>query len=331
MPLGTYGGSVFDSLATTSEAIDVRWLKGDPKLPDLGEYRRLLDSVFFLYPSVEAANAGEGFGGTGFLVAVPLKSRPDVYVKYAVTNYHVAVEHGNSVIRINRKDGGFDTFESGPEEWEFIPGGPDVAAIPFNLPPNEYQVRFLTPDLLPKEEDKIGAGEDLFMIGRFIDYQGSETNQPALRFGNISIMTANIRVASTNYLGPSIVADMHNRTGFSGSPVFAYRTTGGQFLKAGDNMAEWELPAGHMMRLIGILWGQFPEAWEIKGKPARPDSQAAQVTDGAYVAGLSGMCCIAPGEAILEVLNLPDLVAKRNELEARHKTESKDLPEPQVK
>lgn len=59
---------------------------------------------FNLYRSVEEAEGGQEYGGAGFLVSVPWETRPIAIHMYAVTNYHVAIADGASVIRLNTKD-----------------------------------------------------------------------------------------------------------------------------------------------------------------------------------------------------------------------------------
>jgi hypothetical protein len=66
------------------------------------------------------------------------------------------------------------------------------------------------------------------------------------------------------------------------------------------------------LKLLGIHWGQFPEEWELK-HPDKIDKQERShlITDGAYVAGLSGMTCVIPAWQILEVLDVPKLRDRR--------------------
>jgi hypothetical protein len=71
----------------------------------------------------------------------------------------------------------------------------------------------------------IGPGEDVFMVGRFMDHDGGAINQPAVRFGNISTMPANIKQPN-GVIRPCYCIDLHSRAGFSGSPVYAFRTFG---------------------------------------------------------------------------------------------------------
>ena len=61
------------------------------------------------------------------------------------------------------------------------------------------------------------------MVGRFVDHDGGPTNLPAARFGNISIGPSKIRSELGKYVD-TICLDTNSRTGFSGSPVYVYRT-----------------------------------------------------------------------------------------------------------
>ena len=284
-------------------------------MPKLGQYQPVLDIVFFLYRSVEDARRGKNSGGTGFLVAVPTPWSDRVHV-YGVTNWHVAVDQGASVVRFNTKDGHTDIFEFGPEDWQFIPNYHDIAIIPLSMK-GHHKVKYLDNQFLASEdyvrEQEIGPGDDVFMVGRFIDFDGAQTNRPSLRFGHISMADAPI-TQPNGYKGESLVVDMHSRTGFSGSPVFVYRTVGSHFLegKKGSIL----VGGGHMMSLLGIHWGQFPELWELKEK-FREDisAEGSMVVDGAYVEGLSGMTCVCPSHAIRKVLDMPKEQERRQATE----------------
>ena len=161
-------------------------------------------------------------------------------------------------------------------------------------------------------QHKIGPGDDVFMVGRFIDAGGIEVNQPAVRFGNISLMP--VPVPHENGANvPSYALDMHSRTGFSGSPVFVYRKPG-QDLGSGDlNMSD------QFLFLLGIHWGQFPERWEIVSDPKKAAENAGEISlaaDANYIKGMSGMTCVAPSEAIVELLQHPKLRAHQERVEA---------------
>jgi hypothetical protein len=262
-------------------------------MPQLGKYKFLLDTVLFLYPSRESAEKGEDFGGSGFLVGVPSNRWPDHYHHvYAVTNWHVA-HKGSPVVRVNLVRGKTDIFELESSDWHFIPRKHDIAVAPINLQSNIHKVGALGPQWFLSEQEKtrldVGAGDDVFMVGRFIDHGGIETNEPSLRFGHISISSAMIE-ETTGYVGENYVIDLHSRSGYSGSPVFVYRTHGSIFPDEKSLVF-----GGHTMKLLGIHWGQFPEEWELKDK-----SLAKQ-----HIKGMSGMTCVCPASAIQEVLELP--------------------------
>src|SRR5688572_12408847 len=60
-------------------------------MPQLGDYRWIVNNVGFLYRTPEQAARGQAAGGTGFFVAVPSKKAPDrFHHHYLVTNIHVA-------------------------------------------------------------------------------------------------------------------------------------------------------------------------------------------------------------------------------------------------
>jgi len=102
----------------------------------------------------------------------------------------------------------------------------------------------------------------------------------------------------TEFVGRSIVLDMHSRSGFSGSPVFVYRTPGSGFAEAGQHFT------GSMVYILGIHWGQFPEIWELlEGtKTSEMASRKDLVTKSEYIEGLSGMTCVVPSQAISDLL-----------------------------
>jgi len=304
-------------------------------MPFLGQYQPLLKSVFFLYPSKKDAENGKQFGGTGFVVGIPSERWGFAHTfYYGVTNYHVAVrpESGkpSPVIRFNGPSGIADIKELDEVDWEFKPGGHDVAVVPLELDRKVCDAESIGPSSIFTrggiDKAKISAGDDIFMIGRFLDYDGKETNQPAMRFGNISILSADIRMDHP-LTGHSIVLDMHSRAGFSGSPVFVYRTAGSVFKPAGVPIDAWM--HGHMLELLGIHWGQFPDRHEISAKKTKgkqPSRLASEITEGFYVKGLSGMTCAAPVSAIWEVLDMPKLKRLREKKDDDLADEMQDRP-----
>jgi hypothetical protein len=300
-------------------------------MPDISASLGLLDATVFLYPSVEDAERGKRFGGSGVIVGIPAQPFPASSFIYVVTNWHVACQSGNSVIRISTPDGKTHIIDKDPSEWAFFPGRQDLAATRLydlsNLKPSSVDTSlFITDD----EKSDAHAGDDVFMVGRFIDYDGHETNRPALRFGTISMMDAPVR-QPTGFQGRSIIVDMHSRTGFSGSPVYVHRPGGITVItmdtfdnpnlpKLGGpkrSHRKWGIGNDVQVRLLGILWGQFPELWEIRHQRDENLANAALITDGSYVNGFSGMSCVIPATQILELLSHPTLREDRSSWEQK--------------
>jgi hypothetical protein len=286
-------------------------------MPKIGS--GVIDGVFYLFATLKDAESGKNPAGSGFIVRAGWS---DVY--YGVTNWHVAVRDGYSVIRLNKQNGGTDPVELGPENWEFEPGGPDIAITPLNLDPRVHKISSISTFQLADKNavvrKAIDLGDDVFMVGLFIDHGGSTTNVPSVRFGNISMMPNKDALVKqpTGFMGESFIIDVHSRTGFSGSPVYVYRTTGSDLtqrvikfreVSRNDSRKRTDLqPDSPLFSLLGIHWGQFPEKWELKEKNELSESAKKNlIIEGAYVEGMSGMTCVIPAWEIMRLLDMPAL------------------------
>lgn len=130
---------------------------------------------------------------------------------------------------------------------------------------------------------------------------------------------------------------MNSRTGYSGSPVFIYRTPGFDLEKNLDEARRNKkvlLDGANYLALLGIHFSQFPEYWELKRikKDAAEASQKGLIIEGDYVRGLSGMTCVLPAWSIMDVLNLPKLREHRrmqDDMEERGMFRDRLRPEPE--
>lgn len=280
--------------------------EGMPKLPN-----DVILCTFYLYPSAKHAEEGRNVGGTGFIVGVPSELHPDQYFTYGVTNWHVACSEGCSVVRVFTKDGRTAILNFGPEDWQFIAGKDDIAAIEIDAGSLNLNTKFLSTEMFVTrqhlEREDITIGEDVFMIGRFMDHDGGLLNVPAARFGHISMLPHGKILTPNGARRESFCVDMHSRTGYSGSPVFVYRTPGSDFTTQGLNFGN------RMLMLLGIHWGHFPELWEITEAEVNPRHvrEASLVMDRRFVKGLSGMTCVAPAWGIQELLDIPKFADRR--------------------
>jgi hypothetical protein len=65
-------------------------------------------------------------GGSGFLIMLPSVVLAGRGLLFAVTNAHV-IEGGSTVVRLNTKDGKFDTFDFTDTDWLLHPDRDDIA------------------------------------------------------------------------------------------------------------------------------------------------------------------------------------------------------------
>jgi len=79
-----------------------RWASvGVPAIPI-----QLLDCIGYLYPDRDRAALGKDYGGSGFIVGVPSSTNAGRAHTYLISNYHVAIKRGMSVLRLNTHNGG---------------------------------------------------------------------------------------------------------------------------------------------------------------------------------------------------------------------------------
>lgn len=309
-----------------------KWIDtGMPVIPS-----KFLDCVFYLYRSREDAESGKSAGGTGFFVAIPTEDQLGHH--YAVTNWHVAVRYGFSVIRLNTADGGTDILEFDPEEWEFEDGKDDIAIVPLSIRDPAHKAYFIGTQVFlserSAEEQAIGPGDNVFMIGRFMDIPAVKENVPTLRFGNISSKPISVKQPTNYEDGQCYCIDMHSRTGYSGSPVLAYRTPGDTLeWITGEPGKRFVTLSGSLMVLLGIHCGQYPEYLPIVDSPDKEESYLELGLSGKSIKALSGMTIVIPAWKIMGLLNCDKFVAQRDTVEReRRRTQSKNArldPEPE--
>lgn len=301
----------------------------------------VIKGVFFLYANADDAEAGRDPGGTGFVVRYDGWQGKHVlrsHFFYGVTNHHVACD-GYPVIRLNKLDGGIEVLDLNPDQWSYIPGKYDVAATPLQLDDKIHDVSSISTRQFVVENGRpeISVGEDTFMIGLFLDTEKTLINVPVARFGHVSMLpNEKAKVEQENgFWNVNYIVDMHSRTGFSGSPVYVYRTFGSDLTNVfGHDFEQIEItnvraaPGAHLtpngaighfagsgrlrvhnlFNLLGIHWAQFPEEWDLKEKDSLTEARQKQLANkGTYVEGMSGLTCVIPAWQIYEVLNVDEL------------------------
>ena len=220
----------------------------------------LLYGAGFLYPTEQHARDHAKLGGTGFFIgalalgATQAAGQP-VFVPFLVSNRHVVWEGNSPVCRINRRDGGATIIDFTPDQWIVHPEADLAIACVFgHVDSARDEFVHVQPDQILAEDGiekyDLGVGDEVFMVGRFINHQGRKAIRPAVRFGSISMMLEPIRNPAFGRDEISFAVEMKSKAGFSGSPVVVYRTPH-------TNIADTKTEHTHFWALLGVNWGHI--------------------------------------------------------------------------
>ena len=286
-----------------------------------------LNCAFYLYPSKEDAETGRKIGGTGFWVAIPSTEIREFWWLYGVSNAHVVHRQNASVIRANSKDGGIKIIEADPTEWIAHPKGHDIAILPVagdNKPP-EIEVASVLPGMFVTEDHirggLVGVGDEVYLIGRFINHEGKVRNTPSARFGNISILPGEpIYINSKTIPQESFAVEIRSMCGYSGSPVFVHTNVARNYARSalGPDV------------LLGVHWGNISEPWEVETKiikEARHSGLAPDEREIDLVFANTGMNGVVPAWRLKELLDMPRFKNIRDSEEKAKKAEgNREVP-----
>jgi hypothetical protein len=273
------------------------WSPPMPRIPDIFQ-----ESSIYLYPSVSDAERGERAGGSGFFYAIPSTTVDGALHIFAVTNAHV-IEGGSCTIRLNTHDGKFDALEFDESNWLVHPAGDDVAiCVMPALDLSRLKFRVLdSKHMLTREvctSANVGTGDEVFIIGRFVNSEGKLKNTPVVRFGNISQMPIEPMEQRRNWgihKQESFLVEARAISGFSGSPVMLMLMA--MFNRQGGTMPKSEHQ--DIFRLLGISWG-YVKDWERVC-----DSRGEPLAGGSMVPINTGMMGVVPAWKIQEMFDMP--------------------------
>lgn len=200
-----------------------------PRLRD-----EILDCVVYLYPSKHEALEGMGAGGSGFLIRVPTTIIPESHFNFVVTNRHVvdAGQKSAKFVRLNTKDGDKDVIEISKDRL-FVSEKDDLAIILMPTIPMAYTINSIPVECLVSKafvgKHGIGVGDDILMVGRFVNREGKQRNSPTARFGHIAQMmgdSLSVDIAGKEHVQEdAILGEVRSIGGYSGSPVFVIPNT----------------------------------------------------------------------------------------------------------
>lgn len=299
---------------------------------------RFLDCSVYLYASEEEANAGVNFGATGFLVSLPAAEDewlldddwPDPACNhlYVVSNRHniAKVCRPKTVVRLNSNDGATSLIAARPDDW-ICSDQHDLAVLPIDYKSHYKSLAvsvksFLTTAIVLEEE--IGLGDEVFMVGRFVNHDGKQRNLPSIRFGHISMMADEAEPVrhNTNPSGfqVSFLIEVHSIPGYSGSPVFVRPFPMPQLKVAKSAagtipVAVVSAPSSYLVSTPSSLPTPSPLAgpWLLGmewGVLTLPDPREPDNKEKRHFTGMSG---VIPAWYISELLNVEKLKARRKE------------------
>src|SRR5262249_47649124 len=124
------------------------------------------------------------------------------------------------------------------------------------------------------ETYNVGPGDEVFMIGRYVDHDQKQCNQPSARFGNISVMDPDPLPHRGLPKGTqeSVLAEVRSIVGYSGSPVFAFVPP--LSIRHHKDKTNDQSPLQYGPWLLGINWSYLgrPELLRDATKP-EPNNQ----------------------------------------------------------
>jgi hypothetical protein len=290
---------------------------------------RMTRCVFFLFGHNRDGTMDQVPKATGFLVGRYSRELPHLWHIYAVSNRHATVD--SPTIRINTKDGCTRLLEYNPDQWTFsetddlavIDVTDDLEFDPKSLLWSDDITWVNELDLLGYNEGggRTYVGDQTIMIGLFADHTGpGKVNLPVARFGNLAaFVNDGVPVGlgpGDQFARPAFLNDMRSRTGFSGSPVWAW-------YNPYSDVRTWEeskSPISSLLSraqrspdlcLIGVHRAQFREDAEVI------EGGNSNVKKGDIVKIASSMTIVVPSWEIKSLLEKDKLEIQRQKRDER--------------
>jgi hypothetical protein len=301
-----------------------RWYLDRPKGAALRIDSMLLDSVVYLAVKNDETDAPT-LGGTACVVSVPSQVPGGSY-QILVTAGHCVEsmeQFAHRYLRVNRQDGTAQLIEITGAPWKFADDYPatDLAAAPLNLPPKIFKQTLLpvamlaTPQVV--EEEEIGVGDELYVVGLFTKRHGKSKNIPIVRTGIISAMPDEpIDDPLTGVPYHAYLAELRSIGGLSGSPVFVELGPG---RVAGDEVQGLE---ERTFYLLGLIRGHWPKKeYEVADFAVDTDEQHMLNT---------GIAAVTPIGKLSDIVYCEEWVRVRKENDDKQMKEKAATPDSSI-
>jgi hypothetical protein len=226
-------------------------------------------------------------------------------------------------IRLNTTDGKFREIPIGSDDkWKFHPTeekSVDVAVMPFEFD-DSMDIKpipksmFLTDSGI--DEYYLGQGDEVTITGLFTLLSGDQKNIPIVRRGSVAMLPED-KIRKVNMGGgksadiEGYLIEVRSVGGLSGSPIFVQSPIGYNMNVHGRSGERRDIRAQLLgdYSLLGLAHGHWEIPPEAKGKVVFPTAKKGE--DSINL----GIAIVVPAKKILEVLDHPELAAKRKQRE----------------
>ena len=276
--------------------------RDDMRVPDI-----VLRSVGFVAEIVgeDLSTQSVDHIGTGFIVSIPSEKYAYIRTFCFVTARHVIedVTPGTPlVVSVNKKDGGRQLLKL-EGNWQFHPDSTVDLAVRYVSEPPPDVAAFGVEDFFdpPNNETKIGVGDEVFFPGLFLPAPGINSNTPIVRHGNLAMLPD--EPIQTRYgFSDVYLVEARSIGGISGSPAWVRETL--EVRARRDNGKDVLARCPGEMKLLGLLQTHW-DVDDINKYDFQRDPKGVNL----------GVAIVVPAKKILEVINLPEMLPRREAAE----------------
>ncbi len=291
--------------------------------------KEILDCVVFLgYTNEEGERR---ITGTAFIVSKQIADS-NITLLYLVTAYHniyraTQKNLENIQLRLNLTDGSAVWIDFPLDEFNFHPDQAsgiefvDVAVAPIHFSRDVDYARIpitMFANNQTIEEEQIGLGDDIAIVGLFTNHIGRMRNEPIVRIGNICAMPKDKVVTEIGNMHAYLI-EARSIGGLSGSPVFAYMSyVRGKLTTTrspGNTNVHYNWEARGENRAIfyciGLVHGHFDTRVVTDTVVEDINNQNVGGRDSVNV----GVAIVTPSTKILETLNQPLFIEMEKQIE----------------
>lgn len=256
--------------------------------------------------------------GTGFLTVA---STEGFLFQHVVTARHVieGVRAKAICVRMNTREGKAEHVHPELTDWIFHPDPEvDLAICPTQIPAKTYDILMMnvdrelaTPEIIADEG--IGIGDDVFMAGMFTNRIGDVKNRPIVRTGTIAAMADRDDLVYTQrgHIEAHLI-EARSIAGLSGSPVFVHMAP---LRVMPDGAVRPSQKKVHYF--LGVMQGHY-----ITKDPKETISPDDEVPGDMS----TGIGVVIPGERVNELMAVPSLKNRREEIVKEKKRQRDFVP-----